>query len=149
MDDRVRKLGTKKKFDYFFYDGPVPELISEYETMFALHKLTGKTMRGTSAPTDVNAGFLVKYNGEVICGYYINLVEGKEEIQIVLAYTLEEFRGRGIWKTLLKYIDKIAIEKNKLNIFAYIKTNNQEMINTTLANGYSMIAAVVHRKVKT
>jgi GNAT superfamily N-acetyltransferase len=60
-----------------------------------------------------------------------------KEICIFDVFTLERFRGQGIYQFMLKYISKWAIENDYKKIIIYSEKRNYKSINAILKSGFT------------
>lgn len=77
---------------------------------------------------DAEIFYLTKHGKNA--GFFILRKGSNESIYSVIAGIFNEYKGHGLSVTLIYYYLKLALEKNKKNVFTSFSSNNMGMLNT-------------------
>jgi hypothetical protein len=139
-------LGTFNEFNYVLYEKAEPKLATECRRGYKLLQDNGNVVGGKWSLT---GGILLESGEKVIAGIFFNTTDYEEAILIHLAFVDEEYRNRGIYRTLHGYIDQVGKQTGKTGVYSYIHLGNKVMVDYICEKiGYKPIMQLVQRPIK-
>lgn len=135
--------------DLNFYD-TTP---SDNKILNVFKKMYGRFLEngGTHIPGQfqIDGAILLEDDNEVVAGIFYDLQKSLSNIYILLAFTEEEHRRKGIYKKFHNLIDTIGKDHGRIGVNSFMGLNDTLMVNTIASTvGYKPIFQVVHRPIK-
>lgn len=141
----MRILGKFENYNYVHYNYCV-RLKYYYDEMYNIVKNNGHALMANNWSLD--AGILLENQKDVIAGAFYNTTKNSNSILIHIVFVKEEYRRRGIYSALHKFIDNLGKEDNRSNVYSYIHANNNIMNEYICKKiGYSPVMHLVKREI--
>jgi hypothetical protein len=142
--EHLRKLGSFGDYDYVYFNKPTPEMMKEFNRMFAIIQDNGHAL--TAEPWPVDAGILLTDGKITIAGAFFNISKHKNSILLHLIFVDEEFRRQRIYTEIQKLLTLIGKFTGKKKLYSYIHVNNKVLTDHIMPLvGYVEVMKLVTR----